>query len=252
MSRHEIPPDYRWNIKISSFDVGQDKRLKLSGQLRLQQEVGELHFGGGGLGYEELRKNGLSFVITRTRSIIRRAPRLNEQISLTTWHRNSKGAQFFRCYVFSDSAGAPLIQSVSSFALVDPKTHKILRPREFSRFAVTEQPDRLNGCPDPEKIALPDNLTETGVREIRWSDIDYNGHLNNAVYADIIADVIPAFVRGYEISEFCIAFVSEAFEGEKIAPRTGFDQTSKRLWVSGEHRRGRCFEACLKFAAGGT
>ena len=136
--------------------------------------------------------------------------------------------------------------------MVDPKTHKILRPREFSRFAVTEQPDRLNGCPDPEKIALPDNLTETGVREIRWSDIDYNGHLNNAVYADIIADVIPAFVRGYEISEFCIAFVSEAFEGEKIALRTGFDQTSKRLWVSGEHRRGRCFEACLKFAAGGT
>ena len=56
MSRHEIPPDYRWNIKISSFDVGQDKRLKLSGQLRLQQEVGELHFGGGGLGYESYEK----------------------------------------------------------------------------------------------------------------------------------------------------------------------------------------------------
>ena len=102
-------------------------------------------------GLEELVRNGLAFVITRTNSVIYRRPEFNQEIRLTTWHRSSKGVQFFRCYQFTVKR-QPLIESVSAFVLVDPDTHKILRPR-FSSFAVTEQPDRLNGCPDPENAA---------------------------------------------------------------------------------------------------
>jgi medium-chain acyl-[acyl-carrier-protein] hydrolase len=246
MGKCKIPADYTWKIKISSYDVGQDRKLRLSSQLKLQQEVGELHFEEGGLGFEELVRNGMSFVITRTRSKIYRAPHLNEQVTLSTWHRNSKGAQFFRCYQFFDSLGNPLIESVSAFALVDPQTHKILRPTVFSQYAVTEQPKHLNNCPDPARINLPENLNESGLREVRWSDIDYNGHLNNAVYADIITDTIPVPMREHEITEFSIAFINEALEGEKIALKTALN--SEQLWVTGEHQRGRCFEANVKFA----
>lgn len=248
MQTYNVPLDYTWNIKISSFDVGQDRRMKLSSILKYQQEVGEIHFGIGGLGFEELVRNGMAFVITRTRAKINRMPLLNEHLSLTTWHRNSKGAQFFRCYRYSDTSGNPLIESVSAFALVDPETHRILRPSEFLRFGVSTQPGRINGCPDPDKIQIPENLIHAGIRRVGWSDIDYNGHLNNTVYADIVADCLPRELRGIEVSEFSINFLSEALEGEEISLKTFAEMETKQFWLAGDHQRGRCFEASVNFA----
>ena len=248
MHTYNVPLDYTWNIKISSFDVGQDRRMKLSSILKYQQEVGELHFDIGGLGFEELVRNGMAFVITRARAKIHRMPKLNEQLSLTTWHRDSKGAQFFRCYQYSDAGGNPLIESVSAFALVDPETHRVLRPSEFLKFGIATQPARVNGCPDPEKIQVPANLIDAGIRKVGWSDIDYNGHLNNTVYADIVADCMPKDLRRLEISEFSINFQSEALEGEEISLKTLADMETKQFWLAGGHKRGRCFEASVKFA----
>ena len=46
---YNVAPDYTWELKIASYDAGRDKRLRPSNQLKLQQEVGELHLGAGGL-----------------------------------------------------------------------------------------------------------------------------------------------------------------------------------------------------------
>lgn len=247
MSRYPVPKDYTWSLKIASYDVGQDSRLKLSAQLRMQQEAGELQLGKGGLGFEELISNGMAFVITRTNSLIYCTPRLNQHIKLVTWHRCSKGAQFFRCYRFLDENDQILIDSVSAFALVDPETHKILRPSLFSQYAVTQQPDRFNSCPDPEKLVSPDGLLPAGGHDVGWSDIDYNGHMNNTIYADIICNTIPAGMRGRRIAGFTISYLHEALEGERIGLKTGVSQDE--VLVFGETQRGACFEGMVKYNA---
>lgn len=182
----EIPKQYDWDIRIASYDVGQDRLLRLSNQLKLQQEVGERHLSGVGLDFQALYERGMVFVLTKTNSVIHRAPRLSEDVRLRTWHRSNKGAQFFRCYQFLDAEENPLIESVTAFALVDAKEHKLLRPSVFEQLGVGQQPDRFNGCPDPGKLRLPDALVPQGQRQIRWSDTDVNGHLNNTNYADIL------------------------------------------------------------------
>ena len=48
---YNIPLAYTWELKIASYDAGRDRRLRPSNQLKLQQEVVELHLGGGGLDY---------------------------------------------------------------------------------------------------------------------------------------------------------------------------------------------------------
>ena len=45
-----IPSEYKIALKIASFDVGADDQLKLSALLRYQQEAGEQHLIGAGLG----------------------------------------------------------------------------------------------------------------------------------------------------------------------------------------------------------
>ena len=126
---YAITKEYSWDIKIDSYMVGPDSLLRPSYLLKLQQEAGERQFGEGGLGFEGLLKEGLVFVLTRLNTVILRAPRVNETVRLLTWHRQPKGAQFFRCYQFLENEGESLVESVSAFSLVDPVEHKLLGRR---------------------------------------------------------------------------------------------------------------------------
>ena len=215
---YTVARDYTWGLKIASYDAGKDRRLRPSNQLKLQQEVGELHLGEGGLTWEEFYRHGMIFVLTRLNSVIHRAPVLDEKVWLRTWHRDTKGAQFYRCYQFLDAAGNPLIESVSAFALVDPVTHKLLPPAA---------------------------LVPAGTRRVYWSDTDYNGHLNNTVYADILCDFLPGGMEGKRLTGFSISFLKEAMEGEDLV--VSACAAPGEAWVAAAHQRGTCFEARATF-----
>lgn len=241
METYPIQRDYRWHTHIASYDAGRDRLLRPSNQLKLQQEVGELHFGEGGLGFAALYEHGMAFVLTRLNSIIHRAPTLGEPVVLETWHRDNRGVQFFRCYRFLDEAGSLLIESVSAFALVEVNTHKLLRPSRFDLFGVPRQPERTCGCPDPVKWRLPEQMRPAGEFLVGWSETDWNGHLNNTVYADLLCDYLPGGMNGRRITSFSIQYSAEAREGDVLTLRHG--EQNGLLFVSGEHARGACFEA---------
>lgn len=242
---YPVADEYTWPVKITTYDAGRDRRLRLSSQLRLQQEVGELHLASAGLGWEEFYRNGMVFVLVKAASVIHRAPIMDEEVYLRTWHRDTKGVQFFRCYQFLDKEGQALIDSVSAFALVDPVEHKLLRPDVFDRFGVHTQPDKRGNCPDPGRLRLPDGMVDGGTRPIHWSDTDYNGHLNNAVYADILCDYLPGGMAGRRVTGFHISFVKEALEGE-ILHISALEKDGE-AFLSASHGRGKCFDASLAF-----
>ena len=242
---YTIAKDYTWDTKIASYDAGRDQRLRLSNQLKLQQEVGELHLGGGGLDYREFRRHGMVFVLTRANSVIYSAPVLDQPVKIKTWHRDTRGAQFFRCYQFLDAQGNVLIDSVSAFALVDAETHRLLRPSAFDSFGVETQPERRNNCPDPAKWKMPESLSPVGERRVFWSDTDYNGHMNNTNYADVLCDFLPGGMEGRRITGFSLAFLREALEGDTL--EVNAVEQGGEAWVSADHARGRCFEARLTF-----
>ena len=192
---YQVADQWEWTLKVDSYMVGPEWTLRPAYQLKLQQEVGERHFAAGGLGYETLYREGVVFVLTRLNSVIRRAPRLHETVRLQTWHRSPKGSQFFRCYRFLSEAGDPLIESVSAFTLVDPVQHRLLRPAAFEKFGVAGQ-DYTVDCPDPAKMRMPAGLQPVGDHVVRRSEIDFNGHLNNTEYAELLADYAPGGMEG--------------------------------------------------------
>ena len=125
---------------------------------------------------------------------------------------------------------------------VDPQEHKILRPKVFLSYGVfhnakvsrEEKVDKLSPC----------ELPELGKREIRYSDIDYNNHLNNTIYGDITVDFLPQELRGKPFSYEQIDYVSEAKLGEILTIRGG--EREGGFLVQGWHERGLCFSALLR------
>ncbi len=238
------PPQYTMSGHVGTFDGDQHRHLKPSSILKYQQEVGELHLSGGNMSYAQLYDNGLVFVLSRTSCKIYRPLTLEERFSLTTWHRENKGAQFIRCYRFTDAKGETVVESVTTFAMIDPHTHRVLRPKVFfEKYDIHMQPAEQVGAPDPGKLIIPDELPQVGVRTVRYSDTDYNGHLNNTVYADLLTDFIPGSMDGRVLTGYQISFLKEAREGEEIAIHAGADENGENAFLfRGVTERGVCFE----------
>ena len=129
--------------------------------------------------------------------------------------------------------------------LVDVRDHRLLRPDAFEPYGLLTQPERRNDCPDPVKWKQPDDMKPAGDHVVRWSEVDWNGHLNNTIYANYLCDYLPGGMKGKRITGFSIAFVKEAVEGETLhmtaAEREG------EAFVTGAHDRGVCFDARLSF-----
>lgn len=222
-SPENIRDVYAWKTTVATYDVGPDRLLTPSAQLRLQQEAGERHFGEGGLDFEGVARLGLAFVVLQNNARILRRPQMREAITVKTWSRRIKGARFFRCYRFEDEQGNLLIDSMASFGLVDLNTHAMLRPSQFP-FAIAEHSDPEHSCVDAPRLKRPGEGIPCGTHTVALSQLDFNGHLNNTRYADIVFDHLPADTVA-RMSGFSIAFQHEAKCGDVLTlTRTDTDE----------------------------
>ena len=242
---NEIHPErirdvYEWHTQVASYDVGPDRLLTPAAQLRLQQEAGERHFGEGGLHFEGIAAMGMAFLVLENNAVIHRRPAIGEKITVKTWSRNIKGLRFFRCYRFEDEAGSILIDSVASFALVDLNTHMLLRPSAFP-VEVSHQPDLAHTCPDPSRIVKPAESEPCGQHTVVLSELDFNGHLNNTRYADILFDVLPPDTEEH-MHGFSVTFAHEARHADVLALSRARDAEGN--WtVTAQNGEQTCFMA---------
>ena len=247
----DFPKQYEYPVRVTSFDADKLRRVKLSSVLKFQQEAGELHLREGGLPYEQMYDDGMIFVTLRSVVKFYKRPVMDDSLIETTWHRDNRGVQFYRSYQFHSPDGELLMEGTSSFALIDPHTRKLLRPKVFMEYGIKTQPERVPGVEDPKKLKLPEEkLALAGERVIRYSDIDYNGHLNNTVYADILMDYLPENLRDGWMDCFTICFMEEALEGDKLSIFTAQEQDEEGktiVWMRGKGEDGTCFEAQAVF-----
>lgn len=233
------PQEYSRTCQIASYEVGLGNTLRLSVLLRMAQETSELHLAELGLGFEKLWEDGLVFLITTNLVKIKRMPRHREKVTIQTHPRGTAGAQFYRDFLFyveGEQVAAIMQASISA----DPHTHKLLRPKVFlSNGVFRDEPvDPSNRL---EKLRFPDQMNPVGERVIRYSDLDQNGHLNNAIYADILCDFLPNGLYGKSFREVQINYVNECTLGETL--KLSVHEQNDAIMMRGEHERGLSFSA---------
>lgn len=243
--REIILPEYKMAVKVASFDTDSADRMRLSAVLRYQQEAGERHLGPAGLGWRDLSGHGIAFVASRWHAVIHRLPRLEEEVTLTTWHRDRKGPRFFRCYEWRDAEGLLLIEGVMQFALVSVTDHRLLRGDEFMALAPLPDAPHGVGCPDPARFTLTEP-TAAGTYEVRWSDIDRNGHMNNTRYADLAWDFLPVPFQGREPHDVELYFAGESRQRDLLSAVVSLEGEDT-VCVAADTDRGRTFAAKITF-----
>lgn len=220
-------------------------RCKPSTLLRLTADLAGEDYYRRGLPHDRLWEEGYVFLVSRVRFRLRRNIRAEERVALGTYERCVSGPFCIRDYTVDDASGERIISGRSAWILCDPGTRRILRPKQFP-YPMETHTDLPLDCGDPGRLRLPERMEPVGTRRVVYSDLDGNGHVNNAVYADIACDVLPTALFRGALQEFSINFVQEAKLGDDIALFTGSAEDG--LAVVGYIGDAVCFESVFRFA----
>lgn len=232
--------EYTRTEQVASYEVGANSKINLSVLLRMAQETSEQHLGALGLGYEKLKADGIVFLLTNNSVSIKRLPVHNDVVTIKTHPRGNAGVQFYRDFVFYVE-GEEIVRIMQTSVSANPETHKILRPKVFLAYDIFQE-EKIDPAEKLERIAPPDGLPLLGERPIYYSDLDFNRHLNNAVYGDILMDFLPAEMRHQKMKRVQICYVSESRLGETLKIYGGHVDDGSFV-VYGDNDRGLSFSA---------
>ena len=213
--------------------------------LRLLTDFAGEDYADRGLPHDVLWQEGCVFLISRVRVRFQKPFSAEQTAVFHTWERGVSGPFCIRDYALRDEeSGDRLAVCSSVWILCDPVSRRILRPRQFphemqqhAELALTET--------DAGKIVLPEELQPAGSRTVRYSDLDGNGHVNNAVYADIACDALPIGLFDRGIAEFSVNFIREAKYGDRIELSVG--KRDGAYCVAGSVDGTGCFTFAVRF-----
>lgn len=236
---------FQTKITVLEYECDVTQRISLSNIMRHSQQMGSYHLAERGLDYNQLYKAGMVFLVAKMRIDITRRPRFGERLTLTTLPRVPKGVQFIRDTIFETEAGEHLLTVSIAWALINPETRKILRPSVFMEYGFPMNPndgETITGY----RLKDPGSAHTMHLRQVKYSDLDYNRHVNNALYADMVCDSVPVdLLVEREIKRFGILYHHEATAGQVIDIATAPQQDG--YYLLGNVEDGKCFEAELAF-----
>ena len=199
--------------KVCFYDCDYKKRMKISSILKATAEIAGKDYADKGLEHEFLWENGYVFLLSRISLHINSYPTESQMLNSSTWECGKKGAMFFRGYDICVD-GNVCVDGVSGWVLVNPETRKIIRPASFPWLMPQVMDRKINALPI-DKVTI-DNEVQVGEHQVKMSDLDANGHVYNANYADIAMNLLPPEVYDRDVENFKINFVNEAKLGDTI------------------------------------
>lgn len=194
-------------------DADPDGNLRPGAILTYFEETSGLQMRQMGKSLDDLRKSeGLAFILSRIRIVFHRPVAPYRSVRVDTY--TTEGSAFISPRYFSmEENGQTVAQAESLWALVDINARTPVKISRFDFGAEFHEPEPRE-IPTL-RIRLPkDGLWEkAGERTIRYSDIDYNGHMNNTKYPDMLCDFLSPEERR-SIKEMTLSFLREATLGQ--------------------------------------
>ena len=200
---------------ISNNDVDKCFKLKISAIFRYFQDIALLATEDLGVDSISLSKRNIDWVITRMSLDVRRLPDCDEEITMTTYPGKDMAMLYPRYFFITDSKGEVIIRSASIWALIDNISRKVIVDRDvISKLPGESAEDQL---PLPEKLSIPEETRFIEKRTIHYSDLDFNSHMNNVRYVELLMDAHDSeFYDSHRLSFLTLNYMKEIKEKEAV------------------------------------
>jgi len=215
----EPVPVFTIHSLVTSTDTDMYKRQRPSSMFGVFQDIAAAHARNLGADVRWLREElDLAWILMRIRLEIDSYPVLGQELKVETWPQDPR-ALYERDYRVSDTDGNALVRAASTWIIMNLSTREIKRDKFLDYFGIETKKERAieGGVGRLKPIEGAETVYE---KEIRFSDIDYNWHANNARYVDFIMDTYPIEVyKKLEVKAIEVHYVNEMGPGEFVLIR---------------------------------
>lgn len=214
-------------IKTNWHDTDANRIVRPSKIVEYMQETANRQCEASGLPLEKLRdERGLAFILGALSINIYKPLHAYEEVEVRTWCKEAKSYIFNRYFEIIRN-GEKIAEAASTWILIDLNTKSMVRAINY---------DFLSGCfyydepvdpsilPPKARIAKDAPMREVGKRKIVYSDIDYNMHMNNTHYPDMICDFLEEMSddsNAYRVSSLSLSYVKESHLGATLTVTRG-------------------------------
>ena len=225
-------------------DTDGNRHVRPSQILMYMQETANQHLERHMCNLDRLRdERGLAFLLSRVSIRMLRPLLTHERIDVQTWVCDGQGLAFNRCFRIL-CGGETVAEAVTVWALMNLADRSLLRNDQFRYPFGGEEPLRAD---PPLRFRVPhvQDMTLAGERKIVYSDIDYNGHMNNTRYPDMLCDFTPDICRR-RVTDVALSYLHEAPFGKTLRVwRKGNADGSEQLFRTVDEDGNTCLEARL-------
>ena len=220
-----------------TFDRDKSLRIKPSAILDVFQDVAGAHTLQFGCDRASMNERGVHWVLASVRYEKLREPDDSETVVVSTWPLKSKGVKYFREFVIRRIDGEVLIKGDSCWAIIDTLTKSVFTE-------IKPYPEDFDYCDesafDGKMSKICDFEPENALISLkpRFNDLDFNGHVNNAKYADYITDALFAN-NDKDIKYFQIDYRKEVALNDELlisSANSGGDTLVKGIGTDGATR----------------
>ncbi len=196
--------------------VGKGDFIRPAAILDLFQDSAGLHANKIGVGFDDISKNGFLWVVSYLEyEVVGKLPRSLKDVKVTTWPHKHERFEYIREYEMKDKDDNLILKGISNWVLVDINSHKLVKddlPFNGEYYEYTNYPNYRR-----RKLNLESGSDSINYDyQVAYTDLDHNGHMNNAKYLDVIYNFHKNMDDLTKIKKTMITFNHEALINDII------------------------------------
>lgn len=213
-------------LKIRAFDVDANNRIKLSTIFDYFQDAASNHAEELKVGYSNLYKKGYFWVLYWAKLDFLIYPKVMDEVKIQTWGKKQFKFYSMRDFLMLDSNGEISCKATTAWLFLDAKSGRPkIMPEIFPEVTFLEGKSALDELPEKFKNIL--DTERIFSKEIKYSDIDLNEHVNNAKYIELLNDCYDdKFHNSHRTKSLTTLFLSQAKFGDSLQVSKGMHNRS--------------------------
>jgi medium-chain acyl-[acyl-carrier-protein] hydrolase len=204
-------------VRFGSID--KSDRLTLDAVFQFFQEAAICHAENLNVGREDMLRTGQIWILSRMSVIVDRRPSYFENITVRSWPRGGEKLFAVRDYDIRGKDGIPVVRARSGWIVLDVEKRRPIRPQSVMGSLPQNEGENALSPEDNAIAALEErsNLQKADERKANYTDLDFNGHVNNVRYIQWIEDALePHFLEHADKMRLDINYLNEILGGEDV------------------------------------
>lgn len=235
------------NFVIPCYDTDAAWRLKPSAFMNLAQEAAGQHAVYLGFGYDDLIVSNTAWILSRLNIKFLDTPLWRDEITLTTWHKGLNRLFYIRDFVLTDKDGKERVKATTSWLVMNLENRRLVRDPKLVDMDGICTDDAIETPAD--KVQMPKDIEAEYVMDhhVSYSDVDTNGHTNNAMYMQWAMDTVEYEIASTRpVKEVTINFNHETKAGDIVSLYRTSVEKEDGLHVFVEGRLGDVSAFCVE------